>query len=165
MGLRNLSPAESKVEIPGGDSFAVRGLSPDMVLSLYNRHAGQLSALFDSAMASARGDEGAALDVQMLAGSLIADAPAIMAELIALASGSHPAQSHVDTDALVNPLGLTDWELDVAAARALPLPVQVDALTKVAEVTFTSAMPAPKFLAVVVKMAASTTAAISGPKT
>jgi hypothetical protein len=164
MGLRNLTFAETKVEIPGGDSFTVRGLSPDMVVSLYQRHAGQLSMLFDRVMANAKGETEAVGDVQVLAGMLIGQAPEIMAELVALASGSDANSNYVDPDVTVNPLGLTDWHADVAAARRLPLPVQVDALVKVAEMTFSSSMPPGKFLAVIVQMAGATTAALSPPK-
>lgn len=162
MGLRNLPPVEAKVEVPGGGSFAVRGLDPDMVVGLYQRHAGQLSEVWDSAMARAQGKDITA-DVHGMVAGLIGDAPQIMAELIAIASGSQPTDTYVDPDTTVNPLGLTDYDRDVVAARRLPLPVQVDALQKVAGLTFSSDMPPGKFLAVVVQIAGATTAAFNPP--
>ncbi|AOR76570.1 phage pre-tape measure protein [Novosphingobium resinovorum] len=153
MGLRNLSFAPATVEVPGGESFTVRGLSPDKVITLYNRHTGQLSALWDS--------RENITEVQDLIVSLLSDAPDIMAELIAIASGSKVTDDFVEPDTEVNPLGLTDYERDVEAARSLPLPVQMEALLKIGELTFSSSMPPGKFLAVVIKLAGKATAAFS----
>ena len=162
MGLRTLVFPEARVEIPGGGAFTVRGISPDMVVSLYNRHRGELAILFDSIAASAGGE--APPDISAAAWSLLGASPVIMAEIIALASGSHPAMEAVDPDVEVNPFGQTDWERDVEAARKLSGAVQIDALIKIAEMTFSSDMPAGKFLAVVIQMAGATTAALAKPK-
>lgn len=158
MGLRNLTFPEVTVEIPGGGKFAVRGLSPDMVLGLYNRHRGDLSTLFDTYVAQQRGIETA--DMGSLIGEMVTTAPVVMAELIALAAGGTPKADHVEPDTENNPHGLTDWERDVANAHRLPLPVQIDALQKIAAQTFTSDMPLGKFLAVVGKAAATATATL-----
>lgn len=157
MGLRNLSFAEAKVQLPGGDSFTVRGVDPDMVVALYNRHRGELSVLFDNLTQQVKGENPG--DVAMIAASAMSSAPVVMAELIALASGSKPSDTFVEL-----PDGLTDWERDVAAARSLPFPVQVDALTKIAEQTFTTDMPVGKFAAVVIKAAGTATAFLTPQK-
>ena len=150
MALRNLSFPEVKVDTPGG-SFAVRGLTTDMVVGLYQRHRGELGTLFDDLTANAK--TGSQNDITNIVVGGLHAAPTIAAELVALASGSRP------DDVAVEP-GETDtnWARDVQQARDLPLPIQVDALQKVAEQTFTSDMPAGKFLAVVIKMAGSATA-------
>lgn len=162
MGLRNLTFPEVFVEIPGGDKFAVRGLSPDMVLGLYNRHRGDLAVLFDTYVAQQKGIE--TQDLAGVIGEMVATAPTVMAELIALASGANPKAQYVLENSVINPDGLTDWERDVAAAHRLPLPVQIDALSKIAAQTFTSDMPAGKFLAVVTQAAATATATLAPPK-
>lgn len=161
MGLRHLTLPSATVELPGGEHFTVRGVNPDMVVALYNRHRGELGTLFDGIVAGGELDRA---DVGMLAGQLMGAAPHIMGELIALASGSTPGATHVDPDIVSNPQGLTDWEQDVSAARNLPLPTQIDALMKIAEQTFTASMPVGKFLAVVIKAAGATTAALTARK-
>jgi hypothetical protein len=158
--LRNLTFPTVTVETAGG-SFAVRGLNPDMVVGLYNRHRGELSTLFDFFVARATEDAAAEMDVASLIEQMLAQSPLVMAELIALASGSKPTDTHVEQDLETNADLLTDWERDVAMSRALPRPVQLDALQKIAEQTFTSDMPAGKFLAVVIKAAGATTATVS----
>lgn len=164
MGLRNVSFPGKEVEIPGGGAFTVWGVDEDMVLSIYHRHAGQLSGLFDTTVASMQGDRDALGNATDLLASLIGDAPEIMAELIAAASGSKVTDTHVNPDTRANPLGLTDWEADVAQARKLPFPVKLDALMKIGELTFSSSMPPGEFLAVVVRMAGKTTALLNPPK-
>ncbi len=148
MGLRNLSFPVVTVDTPGG-SFAVRGLTTDMVLGLYHRHRGQLSGLFDSVVA--RQKEQLPQDVPTIIASAMQSAPDIAAELIALASGSQPD-------------GTAEWEADLEMARALSFPIQVDALEKVFGQTFTEAMPVGKFLAVVIKLAGDATAVLPNQK-
>lgn len=157
-GLRNLKFPTVMVQTQGGE-FAVLGLTPDMVLGLYHRHQGDLAALFDYVVAQGKG-EVSSNDPVSIAMGLVGQSPRIMAELIALASGSDPNDESVEQDTTENPLRLTNWERDVAAARALTVPVQVDALMKIAQQTFSSDMPPGKFLTVVVQ-AASVTAAVA----
>jgi hypothetical protein len=157
-GLRNITFPTRAIAIPGGGEFAVRGLTTDMALNLYLRHAGQLSQLFDMAAANAA-DE----DFRDIAMRLLTEAPHIMAELIALATGSRPGDDWIDPDEEANPLGLTEWERDVRAAQGLPIPVQVDALMGLAEMTFTSSMPPKKFFGVVIGMARKMTLFLNSP--
>jgi hypothetical protein len=87
------------------------------------------------------------IDVQALGVQMVNGAPRLMAEVIAIASGSR-----VDDP---------EFEADVDAAVDFSAGVQMDALTKIADLTFSSEMPPGKFLAVVVKLAASATAAMT----
>jgi hypothetical protein len=162
MALRNLTFPTITVDTPGG-SFAVRGLTTDMVVGLYQRHRGELGTLFDDLTANAK--NGSQADITNIVMGGLHTAPLIAAELVALASGSRPDDDAVEpdmpiegSDETTNPDGATNWERDVQQARDLPFPVQVDALEKIAAQTFTSDMPAGKFLAVVIKMAGSATA-------
>lgn len=137
--LKNPIPQEL-VQVSDGDGFAVRGLSPTHILGLYFRHAGQLGNLFDSI--ADRYTNGGSLtpeDTGQLLLALMNDAPLIMAELIALAAGGDPANSE-------------EFVADVNIAKDLAFPVQVDALTKIAGLTFTSDMPVGKFVSLLVGM-------------
>ncbi len=135
--LRNPIP-ELVVQVSDGEGFPVRGVSPAMLLGLYNRHAGQLSNLFERLAERYRtAGNFEAEDAQAVVLGLLNDAPIIMAEIVALATGSDPADS-------------ANWELDLEIASKLPFPVQVDALMKIGQLTFTSDMPPGKLMALVV---------------
>jgi hypothetical protein len=123
MGLKDLRIPTETVEVPGGGEFAVRGLSFVDLRLLVSKHASELAEFFDL-VANGSG-ELAITNAAAVAGQFINDAPAIAAEVIALASG----------------------EKDVfEIALALPFPVQVDALTKIGKLTFASEDSAKKFL-------------------
>lgn len=143
MGLRNLTLPCHVVTVADGVTFTVRGLSPDDALGLYFRHAGQLSALFDQFAV-----KGAVTrdDVSAVSTVVIGSAPRVMAEIIAIASGSEPED---DT-----------FEDDVKAALRLSAGVQMDALQKTADLTFSSDMPPGKFAAVVLALARSAAASL-----
>ena len=136
--LRNPVP-ELVVNVSDGEGFPVRGISPAMLLGLYYRHTGQLSNLFEKLVDKQR--HSGTLDpsdAEAVVLGLLDEAPVIMAEVVALASGSDPA----DAD---------NWEVDLDIAQSLPFPVQVDALMKIAALTFTSEMPPGKFVALVAR--------------
>jgi len=128
---------ELVVKVSDAEGFAVRGLDPTDVLSLYYRHTGKLSEMFDGMMERYRenGNNIETADVQSFAMTVIGDAPVIVAEVIALASGSSP-----DDD---------EWDADIHIATHLPFPVQADAIEKIGRLTFTSEMPPKKFGALV----------------
>lgn len=147
MGLRDLSFPVVTVQTPGGD-FAVRGLSVNMVSGVYQRHRTAVSALFNQV--TARHAETQPQDAGLIMAGMVNSAPAIMAEVIALASGSKPSNGD-------------EYAEDVAIAAMLPLPVQVNALQKIADQTFTSDMPPGKLLAVVIKLAGDATAVLPKP--
>lgn len=144
MKLRELSsPAPTKlVKVTDTEGFTVRGLSPAHIVGLYYRHRmGSIGSAFDRARdlyvkhnMAPNGDT----VTEFLLG-MMQDAPLLMAELIALGSDSDPEDE-------------ANWAADVAVAQRLTFPVQVDALTKVHELTFTSDMPPGKFVSLVAKM-------------
>jgi hypothetical protein len=152
MGLRNLNLPTSVVKVADGVEFTVRGFSPNDALGLYYRHSGQLAALFDQFAAKAKASNGEVdrADVAAIGTTLVSSAPVIMAEVIAIAEGSNPAAD--------------DFGEDVAAAMRLTAGVQLDALQKIGELTFSSDMPPGKFAAVVLGLAQSATASLSSPK-
>lgn len=132
--------ARRQIKTPGG-SFAVRGLSPDDVFTIYRRHAGEVAGWFDRLQAG--GVDISLNAAPVLIGSLLDTAPAIAAEVIALAS-----DAGVDDEVL-------------ADVRRLPLSPQASALEAIAELTFTQEMPPKKLLEIVVRMGRS----LSAPET
>jgi hypothetical protein len=136
------------VQVSDEEGFNVRGLNPLAVFNLYYRHSGELGELFTKFVTMAQtGAQPDGEDVGTILLSLLQSSPLIVAELIALAGGATP-----DDEA--------DWYASVAIAKDLAFPVQADALEKIGALTFTSEMPAGKFLALVVKHAQAVTSAV-----
>lgn len=150
MGLRNLVIPTELVKVSDGEGFTVRGLSPYDVLSVYSRHAGDLSALFDRFKQTAKISSDGENDIAKIAAGLVKGTPHIMAEIIALASDSDPDG--------------VELESDVAIARKLSLGIQSDALERIGRLTFTSDMPPKKFFGLVLAMLGSATAVLQKPK-
>jgi len=147
MGLRNLTFPTYEVQTAGGN-FAVRGLGFDHLLTLFQRHGLAMVAQFNAIAEKIRG--GAQLseaDVATFLVQAIDAAPQLVAEAIALASGSIAPSGLEDSD---DPILLT-WVGDVVIARGLPVGAQMDALEKIALQTFTSDMPPGKMLALIQK--------------
>jgi len=142
-----------------GQSFTVTGLTPNHIFGLYHRHRGQLAAMFDKVVG-----EGGSVDldnVQGMAESLFNSAPLVMGEIIALASGGDPFDgTPIDPAA---PDGATRWQATLTAACELSFPVQLDALQKVGNLTFTTEMPPKKFLSALVQMVQSANASTLTP--
>jgi hypothetical protein len=93
MGLRNLPIQHKTVEVAEGVTFTVRGFSPNDALTLYHRHAGILSTMFDDFVSQQKKIRGKPakspnVDVKELGVGLVNGAPRLMAEVIAIASGS-----------------------------------------------------------------------------
>lgn len=150
MGLRDLIIPTALVKV-ADSGFTVRGLSPADALGLYYRHAGELSNLFEQFAGKVRaGLDVADGDVLQAGISMVNGAPQIMAEIIALGSESDPTGP--------------DWDADVGVALRLPAAVQIDALQKIAELSFSSDMPPGKFFGLVLQMAKSTQAALTNLK-
>lgn len=143
MGLRDIVIPTKAVRV-ADQEFTVRGLSPLDAFGLYQRHAGELSALFEQFRSQA--EAGAITDPAAFGAELLSGAPQIMAEIVASASDCDPQGE--------------DWPVVMATTLRLPASVQLDALQKVADLTFTSEMPAPKFLGLVLQMAKSAAAGI-----
>lgn len=139
---------EQLVMISDSEGFTVRGLTPAKVFTLYQRHTDALSELFEAAMENVRtnGAAGSA-DIENVVIALLRDAPVLLSELIVLAN----SDDDLDEDAFA-----AFYEV----ARQLTFPVQVDAVAKIAEATFTSDMPPGKFLTLVVGMLTRATGTI-----
>jgi hypothetical protein len=142
MGLRDLTIPTATVQV-ADESFIVRGLSPNDALGLYSRHAGQLSALFDEFSGKVKAEQ--PVEANDFGAALLGGAPRLLAEVIAIANGGDPGRPE-------------EWEADVAQALRFPAGVQMDALQKVADLTFSSDMPPPKFFGLVLALAQSATA-------
>jgi hypothetical protein len=136
MGLRSLRLPTETVEVPGSDSFAVRGLSLQDVTVLVRKHGPILTMLFEK-FKTQTGDLSPET-VAALGTSLLETAPEVASEIIALAEGSAEAE-------------------DVEGAARLPFPVQVDALEKIATLTFTSEAAIKKVVETVIRAATGVT--------
>jgi len=123
-----------RVSTAAGKGFDVAGLSLDVILRLFRRHASAFNGLFDQLMQKA--GDGPAISLQQadwLGGALLAATPRIAAEIIAEAAG-HGSPEAADLYQL------------------LPAPVQLDALDKIAALTFTSEMPPKKVMEIVARI-------------
>ncbi|MGI9502800.1 MAG: phage pre-tape measure protein [Geminicoccaceae bacterium] len=114
--LADLKLPTEEVNIPGaeGQSFGVRGLSVVDLSQLMQRHGEALTSVYGDAVAV---DDAAFPPPHQLAQTLMAAAPLAVAEIIALAA---------------------DETEMIDMVRRLPVPVQIDALAKVAVLTFHS---------------------------
>lgn len=122
MSLKDYSSERLEVTFKGG-SFSVRGLSLDDVTALITKHLPDLDKLADL-LAGKATQETAAMETMSLALKLVVEAPALVAQAIALAAD----------------------EPDFAEnARKLPLPVQIDAVKKIGRLTFEESGGAKKF--------------------
>jgi hypothetical protein len=140
MGLKHIKLPEAQVKFPGGD-FAVRGLSLDDLAFIVQRHGAKLNSLFTDFI-----KKGGDLTVEAVADfalPLLQACPEIAAELIACASGD-PEDSGV--------------------AATLPFPVQLEALEKLAELTFNVSGGPKKLVETVLRMAKGTTGLLDSLK-
>lgn len=106
------------VVVKGKPLFTVQGLSLEGLTVLVRTHLPDLEHIFNLVVAG--GDFGETLDASFdnIALSLVANAPGLTANIIAVASGE------------------ADIEAATDAARRLPFPVQMDALIHIGELTF-----------------------------
>lgn len=106
------------VPVPGkeGQGFPVRGLSADDLSKMFRLHGAALNALYLERIVASEGDP-EAMSVNALGRALLETAPEAAAAAIALAADAEEQYGYV---------------------RKLPLPVQVDALAKIAALTFHS---------------------------
>lgn len=142
MGLRDLSIPEEVVEIPGG-SFAVRGLNVDDLSYLIRKHGPSMEKAYNGFMEKSAGSF-APEDVKDFLVPLVEYAPDLLAELIACAADDMEA---------------------APIARRLPFPQQVDALEKIARLTFEAAGGAKKFGETIIRLLTGTTGLLESLKT
>lgn len=128
MGLKHIKLPEARIELPGGE-FTVRGLSLDDIAFLVQRHGDKFGSLLSDFQN--RGGELTPESIAQFAGPLLQSAPEIAAQLIACASG--------DPD-------------DAPIAAALPFPVQIDALEKLAKLTFDAGGGPKKLFETIISM-------------
>lgn len=132
-------PPRRIVPTAESEGFQVRGLTPAMCLGIYQRHHATIGSLFDDLAAQyGTGDDLTPEIVGDIINEVLASAPGIIAELVALAADGDPTSD--------------DWPTDVMLASQLSVGVQVDALVKIFELTFTSDMPVGNFLGLLVRM-------------
>ena len=117
MGLKHLKNRTDTVETSDGDSFSVRGLDLVDIIHLVEAHHASLSALFK--LAESGGVE-----------SLMADFSAVTSALFSVAP-----------DAVVQIIALGANEEDFDLVRLLSAEEQIDAISKIAKLTFRSTSP------------------------
>lgn len=142
MGLASFTLPTETITLPRDQTMVVRGLSFEDITILVKAYGGDLTALF-SQMASGQG-ELALTDTTALVAKFFNMAPLAAAHAIALAA---------------------DAPEYVEAARRLPLPVQLDAIEKIAALTFEVEGGPKKVLETVIRIAQGTTEVIQGLQT
>jgi hypothetical protein len=134
MGLKSLVIPTLPVEVSGDEGFVVRGLTSVDLRVLMTTYASDMSEIFKLLAGGGNGLVAQSEDAAAMVGTLIHRSPAICAMAIALASG--------EEDAFEN-------------ALLLPFTVQVDAITKIAKLTFASEGSAKKFFQTVMNLIGS----------
>lgn len=132
MALADFKLPTLEVPLPDGNSFAVRGISAEDVAILISGHASAMDtffARFQSGAAQAQSD----MEMGM---SLITEAPGLMSKIIALAAD----EPHME-----------------ALVRKLPIGTQLDALQKIAKVSFESSGGMGNFVDAVARLVKGTT--------
>lgn len=129
MALKDYQIPKRDVPLPNGGNFAVRGLSLPDITILVDRHSVALRAMFDHY-------NGVAQDVSLddLGGigvSILESAPKLAAEIIAIAA---------------------DEPDEIEKVSVLPFPAQVDALEKVAKLTFDTSGGPKKVIETVIRI-------------
>lgn len=128
----------------GQREVPVSGLPLDAVVDICKRHWNDVSGLFDNLAEQVQSGEvgGDLSTMNWLGGAVLAALPQVAAEIIAICS----------------PYGLEA----APVMRALPGPVQLEALDKIAALTFTSEMPPKKVIETAVRMLVGATKSLVG---
>lgn len=130
--LTDLGFATDIVKLAGGKELVVRGISPDDILRIARIHADAFTKLFDK-FAGGELDSLELEDTGKIAQSLAQDAPTVVADIIAYAADDPEGR---------------------AVALRLPFSVQVEALRKIALLTFATEGGVKKVLETLLEMAA-----------
>jgi len=125
MGLKDFQVPRDELQLPGGGSFTVRGLSYIDMRLLFNKHAAEMAAFFDLLSKGREQGQVAIEDAAVMAASMLNTAPALAADVIATAADEPDAFETV---------------------LLLPFPVQTEALSKIGRLTFGTEGAAKKFL-------------------
>lgn len=130
--LRAQLLVSKRVEVVGGGGFDVFGLSLPSIVAVCRNHFEDCRQLFMQLASQSAGQQVTLAQATAIGDNLLLTAPRIAAEFIARSAG------YTESEAV-----------DLFAA--LPFPVQLDALEKIASLTFTTEMPPKKVLEVVVR--------------
>lgn len=132
MALADITFAKETINLPGGNSFTVRGISTDDIATLLRSRSDEIGKFFVKYAGQAKraGNE-AAIGMELLE-----SAPGLMGEIIALAA---------------------DEPTMAAVASRLPLPTQLEAIEKIASLTFDEAGGVGKFVEAVIRLVSGTT--------
>lgn len=121
MALSDFIPESRPVVVNGKALFNVAGLSLDSLAVLVRTHLPDLEAVFDIVMVDGAADTSFQEHLIRVASGLAVQAPGLVANIIAQASGEPLTPALIET------------------ARRLPFPVQVDAMTSIGSLTFDEA--------------------------
>ena len=137
--LKELRLPEETIDTPGGP-LAVRGVSLSDIIALVRHHGPVIRSLFKKVMDG--GDVKISLDaIGGMGQDLLAKSPEIVAELIALAAGDGDKDS-------------------IRIAGSLPFPVQIEAVEKIARLTFATEGGLGKLIETVIRVAQGTTGVV-----
>ena len=136
MSLKTFTIPKENVQLPGDDSFVVRGVSLNDVTTLVEKFRPDLEQMFDQFQNAENLSLEEGADVAF---SMLQSAPRLVAYLIALASSEHDDDSPL-SEIAETVLGLTAG-------------VQVDALEKIGRLTFEDQSPKKLIEAVMRAMA------------
>lgn len=131
MSLKALKFNTATIQTPNGN-FDVRGLGLEDIKALFRDNAQQLKIVFEQAANMARNPED--IDYVSFAASIIHLAPDVVTGAIAAASDEY------------DPEGLT-------AAKRLPIATQIEAIDKIAQLTFETEGGPKKVFEIVMRMA------------
>jgi hypothetical protein len=137
--LKELRLPEEIIDAPGG-KLTVRGVSLSDVIALVRHHGPVIRSLFKEVMDG--GDVKISLDsIGGMGQDMLAKSPEIVAELIALAAGDGDKDS-------------------IRIAGRLPFPVQIEAIEKIARLTFAAEGGLGKLIETVIRVAQGTTGVV-----
>jgi hypothetical protein len=137
MGLKDLKLPETKIEIPGGGSLAVRGLSLSDIIVLVQSYEPAMRELYEK---FSKQEAGAELDWAVLGREAMSAAPSLAATVIALGAGEPDA---------------------VDVALTLPAPVQIECLEAIGVHTIETSGGLKKVVETVIRVANATTNAVT----
>lgn len=133
MGLMSWAAPRKEVELPGGDSFFVRGLCLEDITKLWGIYGEELFDIFNGmeTFASNKDEKEALLQAGLVAwiSRLVTEFPDVVSTVIAVVS---------DVDA--------DLDAVVAQVKLLPVATQVDALNAVYQLSVTEVGGSKKFV-------------------
>ncbi|PAL23538.1 hypothetical protein [Sphingopyxis sp. GW247-27LB] len=129
-----LNPSR-QIKMPNGVEISIRGIALDDALTIYRRHAGELSAWFErlALQAMENPEAGFSFDAN-IASALVDTLPTVTADIVAIAMG-------YDDPAVIG------------IVQRMALAPKIAALEAIADLTFTEDMPPKKLFETVIQAA------------